>query len=145
MLVNEHGKVFVGQRIDNPDSDAWQMPQGGMDDGEDVIEAGLRELAEETGISETLVTLITKTREEVFYDLPPELVGTLWKGRYRGQRQHWILLRFRGQDGDIDINADDKPEFSQWQWAEPEKLPDMIVPFKRRVYRAVLEQFRDLI
>ena len=145
MLVNEDGKVFVGQRIDNPDSDAWQMPQGGLDDGEDVVEAGLRELWEETGVAGEMVTLLARTREELLYDLPPELIGKLWKGRFRGQRQHWLLLRFTGSDSDVNLNAHNPPEFNAWKWASPEELPDLIVPFKRRVYRSVLEEFRDLI
>ena len=145
MLVNRSGLVFVGQRIDNPDSDAWQMPQGGMDDGEDVIQAGLRELAEETGVGEHHVTLIGQTREEVLYDLPTELIGSLWKGRYRGQRQHWLLLRFMGEDRDINLEAHDPPEFFEWKWVEPDLLPSLIVPFKRRVYETVLAEFRELI
>lgn len=145
MLVNERGKVFVGKRIDNKEGEAWQMPQGGMDDGEDVITAGLRELAEETGVTAALATMIARTREELLYDLPEELLGTLWGGRFRGQRQHWLLMRYVGEDHQIDIEAHDPPEFCEWKWVEPELLPELIVPFKRRVYRAVLEEFRALI
>lgn len=145
MLVNEWGKVFVGKRIDNKEGDAWQMPQGGMDDGEDVLAAGYRELAEETGVTRSLATLIARSREELLYDLPDELLGTLWGGRYRGQRQHWLLLRFTGGDAQINLEAHNPPEFCAWKWVEPEQLPDLIVPFKKRVYRAVLEEFRDLI
>jgi putative (di)nucleoside polyphosphate hydrolase len=145
MLVNAEGKVFVGKRIDNKEGDAWQMPQGGMDPGEDVLAAGYRELAEETGVTEAGVRLISRGSEELFYDLPPELVGTLWKGKYRGQRQQWLLMRFTGGDGEIDLEAHDPPEFCEWKWVEPDELPDLIVPFKKRVYRAVVEMFGPLI
>ena len=145
MLVNGHGKVFVGKRIDNKEGDAWQMPQGGMDDGEDVLTAGLRELAEETGVTGELAMLVARSKEELLYDLPDELLGKLWKGRYRGQRQHWLLMRFTGEDHQVDLEYHNPPEFCDWKWAEPETLPDLIVPFKRRVYRSVLEEFRELI
>ena len=145
MLVNAEGKVFVGKRIDNQEGDWWQMPQGGIDDGEELRAAALRELGEETGVSAEHVTLIAQTREEVLYDLPAELLGKLWKGRYRGQRQHWLLARFSGSDSDIRLDAHHPPEFCEWRWVEPETLPDLIVPFKKRVYRTVLDEFRDLI
>jgi len=145
MLVNPEGLAFVGKRIDNRVGDFWQMPQGGIDKGEELRTAALRELAEETGVLEAQVTLIAQTREELLYDLPDELMGKLWKGRYRGQRQHWFLGRFSGSDEDIRLDAHDPPEFCDWKWVEPKQLPDLIVPFKKRVYRAVLEEFRDLI
>jgi len=145
MLVNASGQVFVGKRIDNKEGDAWQMPQGGIDDGEDLQPAAMRELAEETGVSPDLVTVLAQTADELFYDLPDHLVGKLWKGRYRGQRQHWLLLRFEGRDEDIRLDAHEPAEFCEWKWVEPAELPDLIVPFKRRVYRQVLEAFRDLI
>lgn len=145
MLVNAAGRVFVGKRIDNKEGDAWQMPQGGIDEGEELHAAALRELFEETGVRPELVSVIAQTREELLYDLPPELLGRLWQGRYRGQRQSWLLLRFAGQDTDIDLNAHDPAEFLDWKWVDPELLPDLIVPFKRRVYRQVLEEFRPLI
>ncbi|MCK9544133.1 MAG: RNA pyrophosphohydrolase [Novosphingobium sp.] len=145
MLVNGDGQAFVGKRIDNREGDWWQMPQGGVDDGEDLKEAAFRELLEETGIGSGLVSLIARTRQELLYDLPEELVGKLWRGRYRGQRQHWFLARFSGQDSDVRLDAHDPAEFCAWRWVEPALLPELIVPFKKRVYRTVFEEFRDLI
>ncbi|GGC18341.1 RNA pyrophosphohydrolase [Novosphingobium marinum] len=145
MLVNHEGKAFVGRRIDNKDGDWWQMPQGGVDKGEEIKDAALRELHEETGVTPDLVTIIRQTREEVFYDLPDELMGKLWGGKYRGQRQHWFLGRFNGSDEDVNLEAHDPPEFCEWKWVAPELLPDLIVPFKKRVYRSVFEEFRELI
>jgi putative (di)nucleoside polyphosphate hydrolase len=143
MLVNMDGKVFVGQRIDNK-AEAWQMPQGGIDPGEDPRKAVLRELGEETGIAASLVEIIARSKEEHYYDLPPELMGKLWGGKYRGQRQIWYLARFTGTDAQIDIQTE-HPEFRQWKWAEPKTLPDLIVPFKKKLYRDILKEFRDLI
>lgn len=143
MLVNMDGKVFVGQRIDSQ-VEAWQMPQGGIDDGEEEKTAALRELGEETGIDHHHVEIIAKARDEHFYDLPPELIGKLWGGRFRGQRQVWFLARFLGSDDDINI-ATDEPEFSEWKWISPEALPDVIVPFKRKLYRDILQEFKALI
>jgi putative (di)nucleoside polyphosphate hydrolase len=145
MLVNREGLAFVGKRIDSPFGDFWQMPQGGIDEGEDLHAAALRELAEETGVTCDLVTLLAQTREELFYDLPDELMGKLWGGKYRGQRQHWLLGRFLGEDSDIRLDAHDPPEFCAWKWVEPHLLAELIVPFKQRVYRSVYEQFRELI
>jgi putative (di)nucleoside polyphosphate hydrolase len=145
MLVDSRGMVFVGQRIDNSEGDFWQMPQGGIDEGEDIEAAGWRELAEETGVTPAHATLISRTKEELLYDLPADLLGKIWKGKYRGQRMHWLLLRFTGGDGDIDLAAHQPAEFNAFKWIEPELLPDLIVPFKKRVYRAVLDEFRALI
>ncbi|WP_247710529.1 RNA pyrophosphohydrolase [Qipengyuania huizhouensis] len=145
MLVNAEGRVFVGRRIDNKEGDWWQMPQGGVDEGEDLKEAALRELAEETGAKAEHVTLIQQSNEPIRYDLPEELMGKLWGGKYRGQEQIWFLARFSGADEDIDLEAHDPPEFCDWKWVNPEQLPDLIVPFKKRVYRAVLEEFRELV
>lgn len=139
MIVNTDGKVFVGQRVDR-DMDAWQMPQGGIDPGEDVTTAALRELEEETGITADLVTLEAETANWLPYDLPHDIVPKIWKGRYRGQEQKWVLLRFSGSDDQINI-VQDHQEFSEWVWMAPEELLANIVPFKREVYAAVLEQF----
>jgi len=145
MLVNADGKVFVGKRIDNREGDWWQMPQGGVDKGEDLRDAAARELWEETGVKARHVTFLAQTKEELLYDLPEELMGKLWGGKYRGQRQTWFLGRFDGSDADIDLNAHKPPEFEDWRWVEPELLPELIVPFKKRVYRTVLDEFRSLI
>ncbi|NJM50381.1 MAG: RNA pyrophosphohydrolase [Sphingomonadales bacterium] len=144
VLANEDGKVFVGRRIDNPDSEAWQMPQGGIDDGESADMAALRELQEETGVRTELVDMIAQSKEEYFYDLPPELIGKLWQGRWRGQRQYWFLMRFKGSDSDINIQTR-HAEFSAWKWSDPSEVPKMIVPFKRHLYERVIAEFYDLI
>lgn len=141
MLVNGDGHVFVGQRIDQQ-SDAWQMPQGGVDDGEDPQEAALRELWEETGVTRDLVTVEAETDDWMPYDLPHDLVPRIWKGRFRGQEQKWFLLRFSGTDDQVRIETD-HPEFSKWRWLSPEDLPGHIVPFKRAVYEKVLAAFRN--
>jgi putative (di)nucleoside polyphosphate hydrolase len=138
LLANREGLVFAGERIDTPG--AWQMPQGGIDKGEAPRDAALRELHEETGVPPALVTVEAETRGWVRYDLPPDLVGKVWKGRYRGQEQKWFLLRFHGSDAAIDI-ATAHPEFSRWAWLAPEDLLARIVPFKRAVYAEVLEEF----
>ena len=138
MLANRDGQVFVGQRIDWPEP-AWQMPQGGVDAGEDPREAALRELEEETGVRQDLVRIEAETAGWIPYDLPPEIVPKRWGGRFRGQEQKWYLMRFLGGDGDINI-ATDHPEFSEWRWLKATALPGQIVPFKRKVYEAVLAE-----
>ena len=139
MLVNSANQVFVGQRIDTT-LEAWQMPQGGIDPGEDALAAAVRELGEETGVAPKQVELIAEAPNEFFYDLPPDLVGQVWKGKWRGQRQRWFLFRFLGADSDIDI-ATAHPEFRAWRWSDPADLPAMIVPFKRALYEDVLAAF----
>ena len=141
MLANRAGEVFVGQRRDS-DVPAWQMPQGGIDAGESPREAALRELEEETGIPADLVEVLAETPGWHRYDLPPDLLGKVWNGRYRGQEQKWILMRFLGRDAQVNI-ATAHPEFSRWRWIAPADLPGHIVPFKRAVYEAVLEDFAD--
>ncbi|MFX0546471.1 RNA pyrophosphohydrolase [Roseovarius sp. S1116L3] len=143
MLANARGEVFVGQRIDN-DQPAWQMPQGGIDPGEDARAAALRELVEETGVTPDLVHIEAETVAAVRYDLPHDLVPHIWKGRYRGQEQKWFLMRFHGRDDQIDI-ATDHPEFSEWRWLPASDLTGHIVPFKRAVYAAVLDEFKDIL
>ena len=145
MLVNAEGKAFVGKRIDNQEGDWWQMPQGGVDEGEDCDTALLRELAEETGARAEHVEVLGKLPAELFYELPDDLKGKLWGGRYLGQRQTWYLARFTGSDADIDIAAHDPPEFCEWKWVEPALLPELIVPFKREVYQAIVAGFAPLL
>lgn len=140
MLLNSAGKVFVGARIDNTD-EAWQMPQGGIDPGEDDSWlAGLRELEEETGIKPHLVERIEEEPQRMAYDLPDELRGKLWGGRFKGQDQDWYLARFLGSDSDVNIHTRD-PEFREWKWVDPPQLVELIVPFKRELYRRLLAKF----
>ena len=139
MLLNGERKVWVGARIDN-DADAWQMPQGGIDKGEEPWATALRELEEETGIPPHLVERIAECPGRLKYDLPPELRGKLWKGKWKGQDQDWYLARFLGRDSDINI-ATKHPEFREWKWIAPEQLPELIVPFKREMYRRLLREF----
>lgn len=144
MLANRHGTIFVGQRIDSKEGDAWQMPQGGIDPGETAEEALIRELREETGLGPHLVDVIARSAQEHLYDLPDALVGKLWGGKYRGQAQRWFLARFKGEDSDINI-ATEHAEFAAWRWVAADSLVDLIVPFKRPVYREVVREFRDLL
>ena len=139
MLLNAEGLVWVGRRIDNND-EAWQMPQGGLDPGEDSWAGALRELEEETGIAPRLVEQVAVHPQQMRYELPEALAARLWKGRYKGQLQDWYLARFLGDDSAIDI-ATKHPEFNAWQWVEPHRLPAMIVPFKRDMYRTIVEGF----
>jgi putative (di)nucleoside polyphosphate hydrolase len=139
-LINPAGLIFAGQRRDSP-SQAWQMPQGGIDDGEKPSKAALRELWEETGISADLVEVVDKTKGWVTYDLPPELLGRVWGGKYRGQRQKWFLMRYLGADTQINISTD-HPEFAAWKWIGAGEMLASIVPFKRAVYAQVIAAFR---
>lgn len=139
-LFNKDGKVFVGERIDTPD--AWQMPQGGIDADEDIIAAALRELKEEIGTDKA--SLIKIHEEKIRYDLPDHLKDKLWGGQYAGQEQTWVAMRFEGQDSDIKLDDDERPEFSQWQWLEIDKTLELIVPFKRESYLKIIEAFKDI-
>jgi len=143
MLLNRGGDVFVGRRIDMPAGlAAWQMPQGGIDEGETPQAAALRELKEEVGTDRAEV--VAESRGWLYYDVPAEIAGGLWGGRYRGQRQKWFAMRFLGEDSYIDPSATEHPEFDAWEWVAPERLPDLIVPFKRALYLDVLAEFRDI-
>jgi putative (di)nucleoside polyphosphate hydrolase len=139
-LINPAGLIWAGRRLDST-AEAWQMPQGGIDDGEKPREAALRELEEETGIKAPSVKFLAKTHHWLTYDLPPELLGRVWGGKYRGQRQKWFLFRFDGEDAEVDI-AKEHPEFSAWRWISAEEMLAAIVPFKREVYGKVIQSFR---
>ncbi|MBC7520756.1 MAG: RNA pyrophosphohydrolase [Sandarakinorhabdus sp.] len=136
VLLNNDGRVFVGQRLDSK-LEAWQMPQGGIDEGEAPRTTALRELEEETGIPPHLVEIIAETPEWHYYDLPDDMVGTIWKGRYAGQRQKWFSMRFLGTDADVAIDQK-HPEFKAWRWAPVDELVELAVPFKRDLYRDII-------
>ena len=140
VLAHQDGRIFTGERIDTPG--AWQMPQGGIDDGEAPRDAALRELEEETGLTPDLVTVEAEHPDWVLYDLPPNLVGKIWKGRYRGQAQKWFLMRLTGPESAIDIARHDH-EFARWRWSQADDVLRDIVPFKRDVYVQVIEAFRS--
>jgi putative (di)nucleoside polyphosphate hydrolase len=141
MLLNSANLVFVARRIDMSE-EAWQMPQGGIDVGEEPRDAALRELEEEIGTADAVI--LAESRDWLRYDLPAELAGRVWRGRYRGQRQKWFAMRFIGSDGDVDLDTD-HPEFNAWKWAPPASLPHFIVPFKRRLYDEILAEFAPLL
>ena len=140
VLLNSEKKVFVGKRIDNPSSH-WQMPQGGIEENEDLLKAARRELEEETGISK--VELIKEVGEWLSYNLPKNLLGKIWKGKFRGQKQKWFIMKFLGEDKDININTKN-PEFLDWKWIEPSKLPGVAVDFKIDIYKKIKDQLTSL-
>ena len=141
MLLNAQLEAFVARRIDHVDkSRPWQMPQGGIDPGETPRQAALRELEEEIGTAKA--DIIGESRGWLHYDLPIELAGSIWGGHYRGQRQKWFAMRFTGRDSDINL-ATEHPEFDSWQWVAPSRLPELIVPFKRRLYIDILTEFHE--
>lgn len=143
MVINADGLVWVGRRLDS-ETNAWQMPQGGIDKGETPKEAALRELEEETGIAPDQVEVIAETADWVRYDLPADLLGKLWKGKWRGQEQKWFLMRYTGSDDQITIDTD-HPEFAEWAWLPADQLVDRIVPFKRAVYAEVVAELAPQI
>ena len=143
LLVNQNKKIFVGKRIDNQ-SDSWQMPQGGIDVGEDEDVAMFRELQEETGISSQFVKIIKKSDNYFYYDLPYKLQKKFWGGKYLGQRQRWYLLEFLGDDSNINITTQE-PEFSEWKWVEKVDLINLIVSFKRELYQQIISEFNDFL
>ena len=141
IVLNNKNQVFVGKRKDNPGNN-WQMPQGGIDEGEDFISAMKRELMEETSIKNIK---ILKELEHLYqYDLPKNLVGIIWKGKFRGQKQKWFITRFLGKDTEINLNTK-HPEFIEWKWIEPEKLPKLIVYFKKEIYLSLVKEIKLLI
>jgi putative (di)nucleoside polyphosphate hydrolase len=140
VLADAQGRIFTGERIDTPG--AWQMPQGGIDDGETPEIAAFRELEEETGVPRTHAKIEAEHDGWITYDLPDHLIGKLWKGRYRGQQQRWFLLRFQGDDTDIQIEQPHQ-EFAKWRWSTPDEVIENIVPFKRDVYETVIQSFRS--
>lgn len=139
MVFNSKGEVFVAKRLDTT-TEAWQMPQGGMDPGESPVLAAIRELKEEIGTDK--VEVIRESVDWYTYDLPDDLIGKIWNGQYRGQKQKWFAMKFTGSDDDININTEE-PEFAEWRWVDMRMLPDMIVPFKRTLYRALIDEFRN--
>lgn len=143
LLLNADGEVFVGNRID-VEGDHWQMPQGGIDEGETAEQAALREIFEETGVAPDKVEIVRVSDNWFAYDLPRHLSWRIWGGRFRGQTQRWVAMRFLGADDDIDLAAH-KAEFADWRWVSPAALPALIVPFKRDTYARVLEEFRDVV
>lgn len=140
MLFNPKGEVFVAKRLDMT-SEAWQMPQGGLDAGESPQAAALRELKEEIGTDN--VEIIRESADYYSYDLPDSLIPKIWDGRYRGQKQKWFAFKFLGKDDEININTAE-PEFSEWKWIDMRMLPDLIVPFKKRLYRSLVEEFANI-
>lgn len=154
MIINPRNLVWIGRRADSKKYDEpegrghwWQMPQGGIDEGEQPVGAALRELSEETGLAGPNVEILAESSEWLYYDLPAERIGKAWGGGYRGQKQKWFLIRFTGSDAEINITPDNPEdiEFNDWRWAPSDELVDLIVPFKREVYRAVLAEFAPLL
>ena len=141
VLLNKDNKVLVARRIDNP-KNFWQMPQGGVDKGEDFLKAAFRELEEETSVKS--VELIKELDGSITYELPDRLLGIIWRGKYRGQRQKWFLMRFTGKDDEININTK-KPEFLDWKWIELDLITDVVVDFKQHVYKEVKEKVKKII
>ena len=140
-VINSQNKVFVGKRKDNP-FDKWQMPQGGVDSGEALLDAMKRELLEETSIIN--IKVLKEFDQWLEYELPENLIGKIWKGKYRGQKQKWFIVRFKGKESEININTR-HPEFIEWKWVNMNSLPDLIVTFKKHVYEKVLTELKKII
>ena len=141
VVLNKENKIFVAKRIDNP-KNFWQMPQGGVNDGESFLTAAFRELEEETGIKD--VKLIQEIEGTMTYELPSHLLGIIWRGKYKGQKQKWFLMRYLGRDDDINIKTD-KPEFLDWKWIDLKMLTDVVVDFKLHVYQELKEKIKKII
>ena len=141
VVLNKENKVFVAKRIDNP-KNFWQMPQGGVDEGEDFLKAAYRELEEETSIKN--VELIKELDGTITYELPDRLLGLIWKGKYKGQKQKWFLMRFVGSDSEINIKTK-HPEFLEWKWVELDKITDLVVDFKLHVYKEVKDKVKKIL
>ena len=141
VLLNKNNQIFVAKRIDNP-KDFWQMPQGGIDNGENYLEAALRELKEETSIKS--VEVIQEIQEEITYNLPDSLLGIIWKGKYKGQTQRWFIMRFLGNDNEINLKTK-HPEFLEWKWVDIENITDKVVDFKLHVYEKIKKELKNLI
>ncbi len=140
MLANKEKKIFLGKRIDN--RAAWQMPQGGVDQDENIVDAAKRELKEETGVSS--IKIIKKSDKIYTYDLPDYLLGKIWKGRFKGQEQTWFLAQFLGEDDEINLDQKNA-EFKKWKWVNIDELPDLIVPFKKELYQELVKEFKSFI
>ena len=143
MIINQKKEIFVGKRIDHP-SNFWQMPQGGIDAQEIPSIAALREMDEEVGIKKNKVDLLTESKDWYYYSIPSDLAKTLWKGKYKGQRQKWFLYKFKGRDKDINIHTE-HPEFSDYKWVTKDFLVPNIVPFKKKIYEKLLLEFKDYL
>ena len=143
MIINQKKEIFVGKRIDHP-SEFWQMPQGGIDTQEIPSIAALREMEEEVGIKENKVEMLTESQDWYYYSIPKDLAKTLWKGKYKGQRQKWFLYKFKGTDKDLNIHTE-HPEFSDYKWVNKDFLVPNIVPFKKEIYKKLLVEFKDYL
>ena len=144
VLLNKKNEIFVGKRIDNEEFDAWQMPQGGINKNETPIKAAFRELKEETGVMKKDVKILSVSKNWLYYDLPKNLIKKVFKGKYKGQKQKWYIMRFYGKNHKINIQTEN-PEFQNWKWTPSRKLKNIIVSFKKKLYREILKEFEGII